>query len=236
VDNQVTDGRKPEEKKPEEIEREMEHTRESITQKVAALEQTVTGKVQSVTDTVEQVKHSIQDTVASVKDTVQDTVCSVKDSLRESVHAVADTVKETFDISGHVRSYPWVSVGVAAGAGFLTGLLLGGRRYSLGATAKMPEEQARGGLPGEAVRTAYTPPQPREPEKPGMFDELFGMVSREFKQVAEMALNSAITAVKRNVNEAVPHLVDTAVAQVVPNGHGTAAGNGADRPGYAARG
>jgi len=233
----VTDGRKPEDKKPEEIEREMEQTRESLTQKVAALEQTVTGKVQTVTETVEQVKNSIQDTVASVKDSVQDTVSSVKDSLKDSVHAVADTVKETLDISGHVRSYPWASVGVAAGAGFLLGFLVGGRRYSLGATAEMPEEQARGGLPGDVARRAYaaSPPAP-ESSKPGMFDELFGMVSREFKQVAEMALSSAISAVKRNVNETVPHLVDTAVAQVVPGGHGATAGNGADRPGYAARG
>jgi len=232
----VTDARKPEDKRPEEIEREMEQTRESITQKVAALEQTVTGNIHSVTQTVEQVKHTIQDTVASVKDSVQDTVSTVKDSLKESVHAVADTVKETLDVSGHVRANPWLSVGVAAGAGFLTGFLLGGvgRRRSLGATADMPAEQTHGYAPAGAPRSAYAAPAPAEPEKPGMFDELLGMVSREIKQVAEMALNSAIGAVKRNVNEAVPHLVDTAVAQVVPGGHG-AAGNGAG-PGYAARG
>jgi ElaB/YqjD/DUF883 family membrane-anchored ribosome-binding protein len=226
VDNQVTDARKPEDKTPEEIEREMAQTRGSITQKVAALEQTVTGKVQSVTDTV-----------AQVKDTIQDTVCTVKDSLRESVHAVADTVKETLDVSGHVRARPWLSVGIAAGCGFLTGLLLGsGRRhYSLGATDEMPEEQARGRVPGSSVPPPSYAAAPREPEKPGFLDEVFGMVGREFKQMAETALHSALAAVKRNVNEVVPKLVDTAVAEVVPSGHGTA-GNGADRPGYAARG
>lgn len=217
MDNQVTE-RKPDEKKPEEIEREMEQTRESITQKVAALEQTVTGNIQTVTETVQQVKAAVQDTVSTVKD-----------SLRESVHTVADTVKETFDVSRHVRANPWLSVGIAAGCGFLTGLLVGGRRPSLGATADMPEQQARG----------YAPPQyaaaPREPQKPGMFDEVLEMVGREVRQMAEMALGSAVTAVKRNINEVVPKLVDTTVAGVVPGGHG-GAGNGADRPGYAARG
>ena len=66
----------------------------------------------------------------------------------------------------------------------------------------------------------------------GFFDEMFGMLGRECKQMAEMAINSAVAAFKRNIGEAVPKLVDTAVAEVVPGGHG-AAGNGA---GYAARG
>lgn len=221
MDNQVTDARKPEEKTPEEIEREMERTRESLTQKVAALEQTVTGNITSVTDTVEQVKTA----VASVKDSVQDTFSSVKDSLRDSVQTVADTVKETFDISGHVRAKPWLSVGVAAGAGFITGMLLGGRRYSLGASADMPAEQARGRAPdATAPRSAYA--AAAEPRKPGIFDELLGMATRELRQVAEMALSSAVAAVKRNVSETVPHLVDEAVATMVPGGHGTT-GNGA---------
>lgn len=223
MDNQMTGtARKPDEKTPEEIEREMHQTRESITQKVAALEQTVTGNIQTVTDTVAQVKHAVQDTVSTVKD-----------SLRESVHTVADTVKETLDFSGHVRANPWLSVGVAAGCGFLTGLLLGSaRRQSLGATDEMPEEQARGHVPTFAAQQPHHAVAPREPEKPGFFDEILGKVSREFREMAESALDSAITAVKRNVNEAVPKLVDTAVADVVPTGHGTA-GNGANRPGYA---
>jgi ElaB/YqjD/DUF883 family membrane-anchored ribosome-binding protein len=216
VDNQVT-GRRPEDKAPEEIEREMEQTRESLTQKVAALEQTVSGNIQAVTDTVEQVKTA-----------VQDTVCTVKDTLRESVHTVADTVKETLDVSGHVRANPWLSVGVAAGCGFLTGLLLGGSRHrSLGATDEMPEEQARGHVPGSAPPPPSYAAQPREPEKPGFFDEVFRRVSREFREMAQSALDSALAALKRNVGEAVPKLVDTAVAEVVPGGNGA---------GYAARG
>jgi ElaB/YqjD/DUF883 family membrane-anchored ribosome-binding protein len=222
VDNQVTgtDSRRPEDKTPEEIQRQMGQTRESITQKVAALEQTVTGNIQTVTTTVEQVKTAVQDTVATVKD-----------SLRESVHAVADTVKETFDLSGHVRAKPWLSIGVAAGCGFLTGLLLGGgRRHHAGPSS---EEPTRGPVPAPA------PPQyaavSRESEKPGFFDEMFGMVGREFREMAETALGSAVTAVKRNITEAVPKLVDTAVAEVMPSGHGPA-GNGAERPGYATRG
>jgi len=219
VDNQVTgSARKPEEKTPEEIEHEMHQTRDSLTQKVAALEQTVTGNIQTVTDTVEQVKTA-----------VQDTVCTVKDTLRESVHTVADTVKESLDVSGHVRANPWVSVGVAAGAGFLTGLLIGGGRRSLGASDEMPSEQMHGHVPPSPPQphhfAASAPPEPR---KPGMFDELFAMIGREVRQMAEMALNSAITAAKRNISENVPKLVDGAVSEVMPTGHGVAA---ADRSG-----
>jgi len=229
----------PAEKKPEEIEREMHQTRESLTQKVAALEQTVTGNIQTVTDTVDQVKSSIQDTVANVKDTVQDTVASVKDSLKEGVHTVADTVKESLDFSAHVRARPWLSVGVSAAAGFLTGFLIGGgsSRRSLGATSDMPEEQARGYAPPPPSYAASAPRS--EPSKPGLFDELFGMVSREVRQLAETALASAKTAVQRNIDQNVPKLVDTAVAGVMPTGagsDGSTSGNTANRGGFPARG
>ena len=216
MDDQVTGtAPKPEEKTPEEIRREMEQTRESITQKVAALEQTVTGNIHAVTRTVEHVKTAVADTVSTVKD-----------SLRESVHTVADTVKETFDVSAHVRANPWAAVGVAAGCGFITGLLLGGDRQHARVAEKMPEASAREPAPVSARR---------EPQKPDFLDEMFGMVGREFKQVVETALSSALAALKRNVSEAVPGLVDTAVAEVVPTGRG-ATGNGVERAGYAARG
>jgi len=211
VDNQVTGSeRKPEDRTPEEIEREMHQTRESLTQKVAALEQTVSGNIQTVTDTVEQVKTAVQDTVSTVKDT-----------LKESVHTVADTVKSTLDVSGHVRANPWVSVGVAAGAGFLTGMLIGGGRRSLGASDEMPSEQMHGHVPPSPPQPNYfAASAPPEPRKPGMFDELFSMIGREVRQLAEMALNSAITAAKRNISENVPKLVDSAVSEVMPTGHG----------------
>ena len=130
----------------------------------------------------------------------------------------------SLDVSGHVRANPWVSVGVAAGAGFLTGLLIGGGRRSLGASDEMPAEQMHGHVPPSPPQphhfAASAPPEPR---KPGMFDELFAMIGREVRQMAEMALNSAITAAKRNISENVPKLVDGAVSEVMPTGHGVAA-------------
>jgi len=154
-------------------------------------------------------------------------ITAAKRNISENVPKLVDGAVSEVMPTGH---------GVAAGCGFLTGLLLGSaRRYSLGATAEMPEEQARGYVPAAAPQQPHSAAASREPEKPGIFDEVLGMVGREAKQMAEMALNSAVAAVKRNINEAVPKLVDTAVAEVVPTGHGTA-GDGAGRPGYVARG
>jgi len=205
------------EKTPEEIEREMARTRESLTNKVAALEQTVVGTIQnateSVTGTVDAVRQAVQDTVATVRDTVQETVSSVKGTVADSVNTVADTVKGTFDITARVQAQPWLAVGVAATAGFFTGFLLGGsnRRRSLGATASMPEEQMHGFAPRAAA-----PPQSREAEKPGLFDELLARAWQLVRQLGDQALDRAIAAVRQNIDTAVPNLVEAAVGGLVP--------------------
>ena len=59
---------------PEVIEKEMQTTRESLTEKVSLLEQQVVGTLQSSTT-------AVQDTVESVKSAVQDTVDSVTGSV-----------------------------------------------------------------------------------------------------------------------------------------------------------
>jgi ElaB/YqjD/DUF883 family membrane-anchored ribosome-binding protein len=212
VENKSPDLTGGPEKKPEQIERQMAETRESLTQKVAALEQTVVGTIHTATETV-------SDTVQQVKTAVRDTVDTVKDSVKDSVHAVADTVKGALNLSDHIRDRPWLAVGLSASAGFLAGFLTASPRRSLGATRDTPVPRP--------VAAA-----PREPQAPGIFDRLFDRVSREIGQVAEMALTSAVSALKQNVTTAVPKLVDHAVAEVMPGTGTGAAGNRADRPGY----
>src|SRR5438270_4131823 len=102
----------------------MHETRQSLADKVAALENQVVGTVQSaasaVQDTVESVKSAVQDTVCSVKETVGD----VKDTVQDSVSSVSEGVMSAFDIRRHVDENPWLMLGGAAAAGFVTGLLV----------------------------------------------------------------------------------------------------------------
>src|SRR5581483_9717475 len=63
---------------PEVIEREMEATRASLTDKVAALEQQVLCTIQNASDSVSNI-------VETVKTVVPETLTSVKDTLTESV-------------------------------------------------------------------------------------------------------------------------------------------------------
>jgi len=185
---------KPEDKTPEEIERDMTHTRESITEKVSALENQVIGTAQSVTsavsDTVEKVKSLVTNAPSAVSDTVKQTLATVKESL---------------DVTGCVRRNPWASVGTSAAAGFLLGYLLGGRRESSHPLAAMAPQSVGAPTPSAA------------PSEPGFFDELLGQVSREVKRLAQDAIASTSAALKQNISTEVPKLVDSAVNRVRPD-------------------
>ena len=182
---------KPEDKTPEEIERDMTQTRESITEKVAALENQVLGTAQSVTS-------AVSDTVEAVKSLVSNAPGAVSDTVKQSLASV----KEAVDITGCVRRNPWASVGTSAAAGFLLGYLLGGRRETAPvAVANVP---------------AYAPAASQPASEPGFFDELLGQVSREVKRLAHDAIASTSAALKENISAEVPKLVDSAVSRVKP--------------------
>ena len=91
---------------PDVIQKRMQRTRNSLTDKVAQLEEHVMGTVQTATD-------AVQSTVEAVKGTVQD----VRSTVEETVSNVSDTVRSTFDLSSHVRENPWLSMGVATHIG-----------------------------------------------------------------------------------------------------------------------
>jgi len=181
------------EKTPEEIERQMAQTRESLTEKVAALESQVVGTVKTAADTM-------TDTVEAVKSLVTSAPAAVRDTVKQATSVVSKSMKELFDISGHVRGHPWASVGVSALLGCVTGWLTGGRRASSG-TSPSP------------VPLVAAPP----PGKPGMFDELFSMLGRKLREVSENVIDTATTAVNANVREAVPNLVNAAAERLTPD-------------------
>ena len=175
-------------KTPEQIEREMLDTRESITEKVAALENQVIGTAQSVTN-------AVSDTVESVKSLVS----SAPDKAREAVAAI----REQLDLTGCIRRNPAASLGASAAAGFLLGYLLGGGRRPMSTTV-------------EAAYQPPPAPQAHPPSEPGVFDELVGMVGKEAKRLVQDVIATTSAALKENIHTGVPKAVDAAVSRIQP--------------------
>jgi len=191
----------PVNKTPEEIEREMLQTRESITEKVAALENQVVGSVQTAADT-------LSDTVAAVKSFVSHAPETVSDSVKQATAAVSDAVRGTFDISEHVRRNPWTAVGASALAGCIVGWLA-----SRGRSDSITPVIASLSVPAapQAARSVAN-------EQPGLADEFMGMVGDKVKDLARTALEAVSAAVKENIQTGVPQLVNEAAARLTETG------------------
>jgi ElaB/YqjD/DUF883 family membrane-anchored ribosome-binding protein len=190
-------------KTPEQIEREMELTRESLTEKVAALEHQVVGTVQTAADT-------ISETVEAVKSFVNQAPAAVSDSVHHAAEAVGESMREVFDITGHVRRHPWVAVGSAALLGCMASWLLTGRRQPLGTPA---------GYTPTPEPLAAAPAAPRSAERaPGLLDELWGFIGAQGKELATTALESVSAAVKQAIQENAPKLVNEAASRITGEG------------------
>lgn len=179
------------EKTPEQIEREMLQTRESLTEKVSALESQVVGTVQTAAET-------LTGTMEAVKELMTSAPGAVSDTVKQAASAVSETMRKTFDISGRIREHPWAAVGVSTGLGFLTGLLIFRDR---GAACSAP--------PAPVPLASPTPSK----SHPGVFDELFGMIGRKVREVSETVIDSATAAVNQNIRDSVPKLVDAAIGR-----------------------
>jgi len=211
-------GARDADKSPDQIERDMAQTRDSITEKVALLENQVLGNIQSVTDGVTEAVDAVKEAVTSAPGAVSDTV-------KQTVEAVKDSVR-SIDVTGCIRDNPAAALGTSVVGGFLFGLMLGGRSRPTAPT--MP-------FTGQPVAAAGSS---GGWHMPGFVDDLFNMVGRELKQVAETALSSAVASLKQNIGTAVPAVVEMMVNRVTDAAtHAT--GNGTNRvhgPDYAARG
>jgi ElaB/YqjD/DUF883 family membrane-anchored ribosome-binding protein len=196
---------------PELIAQEMEQTRESLTEKVSLLEDKFVGQLQSASDTMQGTVDSVQETVHSVKSAVQDTVQNVSETVKQSVQSLAEGMKETLDVRKHVEAHPVAMVGGAAAAGFITGLLFFGRRQS--ATSAYAPAAAPG----------YAP----IPRRPGWMDDLFAMAMSEVKKLAEQAMTTATTSLKKSVEAGIPKLIDTALPDIGGSEHHGRNGNAA---------
>jgi len=185
---------------PQVIEQQMEETRQSLTEKVAAVENQVVGTLQTgtqaVQDTVATVKSVVEETVSSVRESVQESVAAVKDTVQDSVTAVTDNVKETFDVTQHVQNHPYAMLGGAMVAGLVTGLVvfkMTERRTAAPAPLAYPPDF-------DAPQGSYPVMQPaKQHSGPGILDEMLAMAGIEAKELAREAVNQASQAVRQHV-------------------------------------
>jgi len=217
------------------IEREMEQTRASLVEKVAALENQVVGTLQTATSTVKDTVETVKDTVTNVKEAVTGTVESVKDQVQTSVENVTENVREAFDLRTHIQRYPWACVGAATAAGFGVGLLLGGNRSYAAQSAGLKSSSLydtyrhENGPSAPAAPMAsrmasasddYHEPQPRrhaaaaapEPRQPGLFDQLWGRLSDEITKLGEEAFRTLSHSLRENISTALPQIIENAVS------------------------
>ena len=167
---------------PELIREQIRETQESLASKLSTLEDKVVNTVTNTTD-------SVSETVENVKETVADTIESVKDSVETTVR----NVKRTFDLDYQVQQRPWLMVGGAFAAGFLTGRML--------PTAARTAEEFVSEMTSEEPRTPrYTPPTPaagaRAPESNGAargeHEGWLGWLAHQFRGELDQAKGLAI--------------------------------------------
>lgn len=237
-------GRSDADKSPDQIEREMEGTRDSITEKVSLLENQVMGNINTVTTAVGSVKDAVTETVQAVKEAVTTAPTAVSDTVKQTLTSVKDSVRDTvssFRVSEYVRDNPWGSVGASTAVGFVTGLLIGSSRsggvFGRPIMARADDAPTPIGRAG-GVHTAYAGHEPaRAAAAPGMFSGLFGSLSNEIRQLAEQAISTAVASLRETISTQVPKAVDEAVHKVtdrvatVVGGHGEPNGSGTTRVG-----
>jgi len=196
MENHMTNA----EKTPEQIEAEMFETRESLTEKVSALEDQVLGTVQTAANT-------LTDTVDAVKSFVKTAPDAMSETLEQVSSAVRERVEKTFDISSHVRTNPWRSMGLTMGVGFVAGFLtFRGRDERPAKTSPRPENAS--------ARTMIPPPV-AAPREPGVLDDILELLGRKAREMTATAIDSAAQAVNQSIQGGVPKLIEEATKRLV---------------------
>jgi len=186
-------------KSTSELEHDMQQTRESITEKVAALESQVLGTFQNAADTVTNTVDAVKEAVTSAPAAMSETVKQTVDAVKQSFH---DTIG-SFSLGGCVEKNPWASLGVSAFAGFLLGYRT--------ATPSGPSNFAGQHFASAPVASS-APQSAHQPH--GFLGDLGGMLGKELRQLAEESLVGAIQKLKQSIGTHMPEVVDSAVNRV----------------------
>ena len=191
---------------PEVIERQIADKRQELADKVGLLSDrtagTVRGAIRSATDVV--------GVATSTMETVGDAVGRIRGIA--TPQAVAEVVRDTvgaIPITSAVEKSPWASVGGAAAAGFIVGLLVS--RPPQRTTPTVPFTSGTPAVNGATAATAAAS-GPRSPLA-DLLDRLIDRVGTEVRRVAQTAVDSTTAALSERVNGLV-----TSVTQNVAHG------------------
>jgi len=169
---------------PELIKQGMQDTRQSLSEKVAALEHHVFGTIHEATS-------AVHDTVHSVKNAMSDTISNVK---------------STFDLNSHIRGNPWAFVVGATVAGIAAGYFIGAGQNAQRGYANNRSWAALGGVSEPAAATGS------KVRAGGMFDDLIHMARQELQKITENAFTTLASAVKQTLNSGTHNLVENGLS------------------------
>jgi len=180
------------------IEKQMEETRASLSNKLEALENQVVDTVQTATDAVQNTTEAVAGTVESVKETVGE----IGDKVSDTVHSVLSA----FNLSRQVEERPWLMFGGAIGLGWLTGWYLPDRTRKSRPTGAQPSFPATSSWAAAPVAAA----PPAEPKVPGW-------VSNQLSRVRGLAVGMVMGAVRDLARESLPESIRDRVTEEVDN-------------------
>lgn len=206
---------------PEVIQKQMEETRASLTEKLEALESQVAGTVRNTTETVAETVEAVKETVENVTESVKETVESVTESVKETAHSVA----ETFNLRIQFERHPWLMFGGSIAVGCAAGYFLGGpwhrREHFNGSPAQDTGAAYFAGSPAEEInRSAPEPswagssmaaPERQESNRTGWLWDSLGRlkglaVGALMGVVRDMASRALPDTLQQRVGEEIDHL------------------------------
>jgi len=181
----------------EQILKQMEETRSSLSEKLEALETKVTDKVvQPVAAAVERAA----DVAVEIVDTVKETVQNVTGKVEETTQAVVSA----FDLSKQTRRHPWLVFGIAATTGCVVGSLLGSRAQRRG-SAHESTSWARPkhvkGTNGAAHHTEASPLR-RAPKK--VESEQESWIKEQMRHLGKLAISALMSSIRDLAKRTVP--------------------------------
>jgi len=198
------------ERELEVIREEMDHTRESLAQKIEALETQVRDTVQSATDTVASAVDGAKEVVSSVTEGAKDVV--------ESVTETVESVKDSLSVSRYVEQYPWASVGVAVAAGFAAAQLLPAWRSTSGDKSEALPPASSGSYSSTAAASSYQPSaaaSPRHEESIAWSGALTGVLGTAATTVEGLAVGTLLSAIKEMVTRSLPQQWQTELSRMI---------------------
>jgi len=180
------------EKNEEQILREMQQTRDSLTEKLETLEKKVVGTVENATS-------AVNETVGAIKETVHDTVATVNESVKGGV----ESVKGALDVPAHVQEHPWLMVGGSVAVGYVLGTMLTPKAEPRYAPQPMQSFHA---MPTTPTHTPASRPSEASTE---------GMFGQEIAKVKKLALGVLFGAAREWLRASVPEHLGDKIEEIV---------------------